>query len=108
MNYSELSNPEINKMVADITGASAPKIEEWGISRSIPDYCNSPDYMWPVIATNKISVVYDEAEAEWCAFGFFLFELGDWDMSIQPEIHHHDINPLRAAAIVFLMMQEHV
>ena len=96
MNYSELSNFDINMRVAD----SVEKSEGREIGPALPDYCNLSSHAWPIIFSNKISIAYDEAECEWCAFGFFLFELGDWDMSIQPEIHHHDINPLRAAMIV--------
>lgn len=47
--YSKMSDFEINKAVAEITGDSRPKVEEWGISRTIPDYCNNPADAWPLL-----------------------------------------------------------
>ena len=102
MNYSELSDFDINMRVAD----AVEKSEGREIGPALPDYCNLSSNAWPIIAANKISLTWDEPESEWCAFDSFLFGLGTWDMAKEPEIYYHHANPIRAAMIVYLMMQE--
>ena len=103
---SELSDFEINKRVAKIIGGSTPKVEEWGISRTVPDYCNNPGYAWPLIVDSKISVIWSVDEGCWCANAGGAIEEGDWGWSEFPDFYSDNENPLRAAMIVFLMMQE--
>ncbi|MGP1101992.1 phage protein NinX family protein [Serratia sp. CY68630] len=95
--YSKMSDFEINKAVAEITGDSKPKVEEWGISRITPDYCDNPAYAWPIIEQNYISLTFDGIS---------------WDASSSlKEITYnawktHPYQPLRLAMIVFLMMKD--
>ena len=62
------------------------------------DPCNNPADAWPIITDNKITVHapmrYDELQ-EWLAF-----DVNDSDTDFK------DVNPLRAAMIVFLMMKD--
>lgn len=92
--YSKMSDFEVNKAVAEITGDSRPKVEEWGISRTIPDYCNNPADAWPIILDNSISVIQHEE-----------YQGQPW-FACKGRINATNINPLRAAMIVFLMMKE--
>lgn len=95
--YSEIHDHVINCKVAQITGDSAPVVEEWGISRRVPDYCNDPSYAWPIIEQNYISLTFDGIS---------------WDASSPlKEITYnawktHPYQPLRLAMIVFLMMKD--
>ena len=116
MDYSKMSDQEINMAVAEIIFPDRPVIE----SKSRPpcacvtghppsqwvDYCNNPADAWPIIVMYGISVAFDKNEDEWVAWGNFAFDLSGWDMKDQPAEYEHDMNPLRAAMIVFLMMQE--
>ncbi|EDR2652711.1 DUF2591 domain-containing protein [Salmonella enterica subsp. enterica] len=65
--------------------------------------CNNPEYAWPIITENKISIMFDSTDTryegeyhEWC----------DAISSCQKFGIQHQSNPLRAAMIVFLMMQD--
>ncbi|MCE1976272.1 DUF2591 family protein [Enterobacter roggenkampii] len=67
------------------------------------DPCQKPSDAWPIIADNRISIMFDgtlpEYEGEyheWC----------DALSSCRNFGIQHQLNPLRAAMIVFLMMQE--
>ncbi|MCP4321484.1 MAG: DUF2591 domain-containing protein [Alteromonadales bacterium] len=86
MNYNELSDFEINKLVAEkLTGKE---------SIFVPDYCNNPSDAWPIIVDNRITVApYDDASQGWSA---------TYDTSFFID----DDNPLRAAMIVYLMMNK--
>lgn len=114
MDYSQLSDFEINKRVSDVFWPGMTKSAECnnknfpqnssivymnngygGFSR---DYCNNPADAWPIIVKNKIWI------REMC---------GIWDSKGFPDEGHpfnqvgwKDKNPLRAAMIVFLMMQD--
>ncbi|TBL37680.1 DUF2591 domain-containing protein [Hafnia alvei] len=63
------------------------------------DPCNNPSDAWPIILNNRISMVWDCAEDSssewWNAVAQFD------ECSIQ-----YQLNPLRAAMIVYLMMKE--
>lgn len=72
----------------------------------IPDYCNNPADAYRIVIENKISIAFDTNEDEWLAWGDFEFDQCGWDMINEPAIYHSHANPLRAAMIVFLMMQE--
>lgn len=112
MDYSQLSDFEINRMVGDIIfkGLWACKPETSGNNTNkwyygntdttfeplnhLPDYCNNPSDAWPIIVDNKISLTCHHSRGEWSA----VFNTEN--------ICFHANNPLRAAMIVFLMMQE--
>ncbi|EPS8141217.1 phage protein NinX family protein [Escherichia coli] len=112
IDYSQLSDFEINRMVGDIIfkGLWACKPETSGNNTNkwyygntdttfeplnpLPDYCNNPSDAWPIIVDNKISLTCHQSRGEWSA----VFNTEN--------ICFHANNPLRAAMIVFLMMQE--
>lgn len=110
MHYEEKSDFEINIEVAKANGLTVRSesmrddgrilvvIKGIGLNETyhrIPDYCNSPADMWPIIVDNGISLLQQDNEEGWCAFR--------WDND-NAEFWHK--NPLRAAAIVFLMMKD--
>ncbi|MGP2833579.1 phage protein NinX family protein [Serratia nevei] len=95
--YSKMSDFEIDKAVAEITGDSKPTDEEWGINRIIPDYCNNPSDAWPIIVENKINIEWHE----WKGGEFKPYALNNETMKSS-----YDDKPLRAAMIVFLMMKD--
>jgi len=111
--YDEMSDFEINKAVASAKNYSV--IIDCGNSASVycgfkglestqdeRDYCNNPADMWPIIVENHMSVelpipsicdtgtvtIYNHYGTDW----YINFKQGE--------------NPLRAAAIVFLMMKD--
>lgn len=98
----EVFNPDIKHM--SLSGDSAcfydcgPTGDGWN-QIDIPNYCNNPADAWPIIVENGISldcIVVNRHEKTWRA-------------QFKPAyVKHHmnDKNPLRAAMIVFLMMQE--
>ncbi|MFZ4835947.1 phage protein NinX family protein [Rouxiella sp. Mn2063] len=108
--YSQLSDFEINKRVADI------KIEgDWmlepnddrkftfynhGVESSktieLPDYCNNPADAWPIIKANLISLTPYGGDGAW------------WEAEDRYGTGKSDCdnNPLRAAMIVYLMLKE--
>ncbi|WP_371333296.1 phage protein NinX family protein [Klebsiella quasipneumoniae] len=114
MDYSKLSDFEINSAVHNALLKEPYKIEFLGNDRirwvrgstdvttekvayskkSLKDYCNSPADAWPIITSNRIGIVLGTATEKWAAHH------GDWDIAIS------GVNPLRAAMIVFLMMQD--
>lgn len=103
MDYSKLSDFEINKRIAELEGVRGFHCENVGGGSSLKftnwkelDYCNNPADAWQIIHNNGISVsCFKNSMAT------------AWDS------HHglafgpifNDPNPLRAAMIVFLMMQ---
>jgi coproporphyrinogen III oxidase len=72
----------------------------------LPDYCNNPDETWPIIIENKISLNWSETEKSWCAHVGGVMIEGCWCWDNNPTHYHDDSNPLRAAMIVFLKMNE--
>lgn len=65
------------------------------------DYCNNPADAWPLMHSNGIGVGFDEYEQEWVAFQ--LMRNGQ----VKHHAHtHSSTNPLLAAMIVFLQIQE--
>ncbi|HCC5988981.1 TPA: DUF2591 family protein [Enterobacter cloacae] len=104
MDYSQLSDFEINKRVAkSIYSVSfvEPLSRTVSVSggKRLFDPCNNPADAWPIILKNRISLVLDCAEDAssdwWNAFDQFD------DCRVQ-----YQSNPLRAAMIVLLMMQD--
>lgn len=117
--YSKLSDFEINSAVHNALMKEPYKIEFLGNDRirwvrgstnvttgkveyskkSLKDYCNNPSDAWKIIVDNGISlecIVANRHEKTWRA-------------QLKPAYVKHRMNhknPLRAAMIVFLMMQE--
>mgnify|MGYP001073356582 CR=1 FL=1 len=88
MNYEKAGDFEINSAVKDILFG-----EHW-ITESVLckwDF-NNPADAWPIIVENKINID---------------FQYGSWPTAEYSEYIYTDENPLRAAMIVFLMMQDH-
>ncbi|NCH31143.1 DUF2591 domain-containing protein [Cronobacter malonaticus] len=123
MDYSKLSDQEINGLVMDALsdGNQAYRngdgsfIEllhqvnavEFGehVERdevyATFDPCNKPADAWPIISKHRISIEFDgdnstEPQTTWCHTTNLGRTIGT----------QYQKNPLRAAAIVFLMMQE--
>lgn len=108
MDYSQLSDFEINKRVAMATGQNIKFIflddddNEIGVlvgrkgCREKKDFdpCNNPADAWPIIESNRISI-RNRYEGDWKAEN-------EWGESR----FHVACNALRAAMIVFLMMQD--
>ncbi len=109
MNYSEMTDLEINRAVGDASGVEWARLDSNYHPLSIWNDgelcvfcpCNSWTDAGPIIATNKISLDFDEDGFEppqnaWCKAS-----------SPCGEVYYGSENePLRAAMIVFLMMQE--
>ena len=113
MNYEEISDNEINEMVADLMGGYAGNVhgseskvkvndaETNGLFYMEVDYCNNPSDAWPIIFSSRTMLNPYCADELWkaevpCGFDGFVKEYAT--------CYHR--NPLRAAMIVFLMMQE--
>lgn len=109
MDYSKLSDKEINKQVAFALGCKEvmpdifmddnrryefDKPKKRSGNQFYFDPCNNPADAWPIITSNRIGIVPGTATDKWAAHH------GDWDIAIA------DVNPLRAAMIIFLMMQD--
>ena len=124
MDYSQLSDFEINVAVfeaihngspdykegengdmvfvsfeGDIVNGDAVEVE---VERGSFNPCVNPADAWPIITENKISIMFDSTDMryegeyhEWC----------DAISSCQKFGIQYQSNPLRAAMIVFLMMQ---
>ncbi|APC46553.1 protein ninX [Alteromonas phage PB15] len=117
MNHENISDFEINKRVAESLGFTVTNEqinevvgEMWVIKNNkgardgLPDYFNNPSDAWPIIVESKISLI--EEGDEWAAY--FVFELPENMEGGGCDFIHGwtDKNPLRAAMIVYLMMQE--
>ncbi|EAA9490918.1 DUF2591 domain-containing protein [Salmonella enterica] len=126
MDYSQLSDFEINKLVANATGTQVEETYQFvnggediadhmsGIVLlrkitsnwkhwKIYDPCNSPSDAWPIITKNRISIEFDgdnstEPQTTWCHTANLNRTCGT----------NYQKNPLRAAMITFLLMQEQV
>lgn len=99
MDCSKLSDFDINKRIAELEGVRGFHCENVGGGSALKftnwkelDYCNNPADAWPIIVGSKIGV--REYDGWWEARTYI------------PEHAICDKNPLRAAMIVFLMMQE--
>lgn len=116
MNYSEMTGFEINKAVAEVIypgkeftaaysfgfplGPQVQWIQGYGEFLR-KDYCNSWADAGPIIAENKISLDFDADGYEPTRYA--------WCKASSPCGHVYyggESQPLRAAMIVFLMMQE--
>lgn len=108
MDYSKLSDFEFNQRVADIAMNGAwhvrpshldNKTGGWlygsnGIQTyDLPDYCKNAADAWPIIVDNRIGI--NHVNGAWRAQSM---KTG-W-------VEFSDVNPLRAAMVAFLMMQD--
>jgi hypothetical protein len=111
-NYTDMSDIEINKLVAKALGYKFQGTgwvdgldgiynyiskSESGHREVLPEYCKSPAYSWDIIVENRIDIT------------FYSTDNHRWSRAQGPGGHEftcfHD-RPLRAAMTVFLMMQE--
>lgn len=110
MNYEEMSDHDINMAVTCI----ANNLKGWEVSASnisfyhcgidgsefhevyVADYCSNPDYAWSIIVANKIDIQHRSAVKTGCVAS----------LSGDSDIYHISYNPLRAAMIVFLMIND--
>ncbi|HEJ0092764.1 TPA: DUF2591 family protein [Citrobacter freundii] len=113
MDYSKLSDFEINatihfghmpcfKVSANYCSFETLIGEMRGFGnyhykQNFPDYCNNPADAWPIIVERKINIEWHEwKNSEWKPYA----------LNNASTKSCYDNNPLRAAMIVFLMMQE--
>lgn len=104
MDYTQLSDQQINMLVAEILHPEREVIESKSrppsacVIGNLPskwvDYCNNSADAWQIIVENRISI-RNRCEGDWKAEN-------EWGESF----FHVACNPLRASMIVFLMMQE--
>lgn len=108
MDYSKLSDVEINHAVASVLpGRYITYPDHVMNSETEEDFdpCNNPADAWPIISANRISVEYDSEDqcdvpAEWVtAYGID-------DLKVHVVAHQPCDKALRSAMIVFLKMQE--
>lgn len=119
MDYSTLSDFEINSAVHNAllsepyfmlfmgndriewTGKDGRKIVTDRVpytKNGVHDYCNNPADAWPIIVERKINIEWHEwKNSKWMPFA----------LNNATAKSCYDANPLRAAMIVFLMMQDH-
>lgn len=98
MDYSKLNDHELNCKVALNFYDSDWVDKHWLIADMIPDYCNNPADAWPIIVANKI----------WIRELYGIWDCKGFPVAPHPyaQVQFSDANPLRAAMIVFLMIQE--
>lgn len=95
MDYTHLSDFEINKLVES---ALRPGWQESDY-RMPKEYCNNPADAWPIIVENLIAlrpVALHVGGHRWFA------TKGEGDFGMK----YADDNPLRAAMVLFLILQE--
>ena len=118
-NYSKMSDFEINKAVASLIYSRSqtttpynhrPDVQVFHLNgtNELFDYCNNPADAWPIIVANKISIV--SLDNKWIAAPVDTVIdgiTGDSEVCFYASSDAvFDVNPLRAAMIVFLMMQD--
>ena len=108
MNYEEMSDLQINLLVASAIGVDAAEnsgvvfgaVKHEGDNvvsvMGVVDYCNNPSDAWQIITANRVNVYASEGP------DFMPWMAGCGGFMVSNK------NPLRAAMIVFLMMQERV
>lgn len=116
MDYSKLSDFEINKLVAELRGLGVSAEQYFEPERNQSncvlidnkikpvDYCNNPSDAWSIILENKISLLEDGGE--WEASIDYPCDIGAYGTTEICSKVYEDKNPLRCAMIVYLMMQE--
>ncbi|NQE76653.1 phage protein NinX family protein [Pantoea ananatis] len=113
MNYSEMSDFEINKRVLEIKSGIRPigyahhadkrsaAIVDVNNNYHWYDFCNSWADAGPIIQKNNISILIDDTTQKWSSASVQDFT----NVSAYKFGNCHE-NPLRAAMIVFLMMRD--
>lgn len=115
MNYEEMSDFEVNGYVSmTVHGFSWIEFIDGCASHvkcgnegspgfamiEVPDYCNNPSDAWPIITANKMHVHPVNRVKNYSE------RYESWEVSVtNPYMCEECDNPLRAAMIVFLMMQ---
>ena len=109
--YSKMSDFEINLRVAEIVVdydciSRLPYTDmsvHWGDGANwhVFNPCNNPADAWPIIVENSITIINDKSCFPRATNDSFLFINDQFDDCI----HWCDRKPLKAAMIVFLMMQ---
>lgn len=99
-NYSEMSDFEINTEVARVMGYTAKGFIHDLHSGAWNPCVNASD-AWPVIDENNITIINDHPEIRYAVSNLNAYRNGDRGCIVK--CHS---NGLRAAMIVFLMMQE--
>lgn len=100
--YSKMSDFEINCKVAKANNWTSKSFTH-EIHSGKWDPCNNPDDAWPIISDNRISIMYDQStekgnDAQWCLAS------SPCDQHVVDYVSPSKL--LRAAMIVFLMMQD--
>lgn len=117
-NYEAMSDNELNTMVADLRGGYAGNVhgseskvkvsdpDSGGLFYMEVDYCNNPSDAWPIILEYQISIAKYEWIEKWDAHGGGVCVDYDHCIISNSDCSYSNKNPLRAAMVVFLMMQE--
>lgn len=107
MDYSKMSDFEINKAVGESTGEALNTEETLNLvirnstGRRF-DPCNSWADAGPIIQQNNISLLKCERMDSWVAGSSYWVDGAEWSVDWLSD----DKNPLRAAMIVYLMMHD--
>lgn len=113
MDYSTLQDEEINIKVGEDQGWNAFYLhqdksvtfrDDKGRIKGKKNYCNKPEDAWQIIFANGISLYHDNGN--WQAEMTYYAPVGVFGTDETCSKFVDDKNPLRAAMIVFLMMQE--
>lgn len=104
MDYNKLSDFEINELVEKATGLShetypdfSPEPYVWNEDAKAEfDPCNNASNAWQIIMENKMTLIYFSGDD---MYSVEFKKDGRWFAATNK-------NPLRAAMIIFLMMQE--
>lgn len=122
MDYSQLSDFEINRMVGDVIlkghwackpETSGNDTDKWYYGKDttfkslslLPDYCNDWSAAGPIIVDNEISL--NSYSGTWEASYEYDAPIGAFGTDELVTIAVEGRNPLRTAMIAFLMKQEH-
>ena len=118
MNYQTMSDFEVNRAVANLRGGYAGNVhgseskvkvsdtDSGGLFYMEVDYCNNPSDAWSIIMEYQISITKYEGLEEWDAHGGGIGVDYDHCIISDSDCSYSNKNPLRAAMVVFLMMQE--
>lgn len=104
MDYEKASDKSINLEIFELKygklGSDKDMLRRWNSGKI--DYCSNPAGMWPIIFENGICITPDLSKPdEWIADKSVEFY-----GRVKAIANNRNKNPLRAAAIVFLKMQE--
>lgn len=107
MNYSEMSDSQINDAVAIARGKLIRKGKALSLYQVdgedlCTDFCNSWADAGPIIQQNNISLLKCEQMESWMAGNSYWVDGAEWSVNWLSG----DKKPLRAAMIAYLMMQE--